>query len=106
MSCVLRKGGIGVSDDEEVLEQIALVLDVIKFHESEFSDVKVPRKAAMGHVLHVIRQQLRLSKEASFVLIDLGEAIRNSATRDEVEMLINGTLFQETHVWNSCLQAL
>ncbi|KAF9234000.1 armadillo-type protein [Melanogaster broomeanus] len=106
LGCVLRKGGIDVSDDEEVLEQIALVLDVIKFHASEFSDVKFPRKAAMEHVLHVIRHQPRLSKEASIVLIDLGEAVRNSASRDEVGVLINGTLLQETHVRNSCLQAL
>ncbi|KAF9232418.1 armadillo-type protein [Melanogaster broomeanus] len=102
----LRKGGINVSDDEEVLEQIALVLDVIKFHASEFSNVKFPRKVAMEHVLHVIGHQPRLSKEASSVLIDLGEAVRNSVSRDEVEVLINGMLFQETHVRNSCLQAL
>ncbi|KIJ11894.1 hypothetical protein PAXINDRAFT_157123 [Paxillus involutus ATCC 200175] len=103
---VIRKGGVNVSEDEEALEQVALVLDVIKFHRSEFSDVKFPRKAAIEHVLHVVRHQPRLSKEASSVLIDLGEAIQASATRDEVGVLIDGTLFQETHVRNSCLQAL
>lgn len=57
-------------------------------------------------MLHVVRMQPRLSKDASSLLIDLGEAIQASASRDEVGVLIGGTLLQETHVRNSCLQAL
>ncbi|KAH7883448.1 armadillo-type protein [Phlebopus sp. FC_14] len=106
LSAVLRRGGVNVSDDEEALEQVTLVLDVIKFHRSEFSDVKFPRKGAMEHILNVVRHQPRLSKEASSVLIDLGEAIQASATRDEISVLIQGTLLQESHVRNSCLQAI
>ncbi|KIJ63493.1 hypothetical protein HYDPIDRAFT_175892 [Hydnomerulius pinastri MD-312] len=103
---VLRKGGLDFAEEEEALEQIALVLDVIKFHRNEFSDVKFPRKSAMEHVLHVIRHQPRLSKEASSVLIDLGEAIQPTATLDEISVLVEGTLIQETHVRNSCLQTI
>lgn len=29
---VLVQGGIGSEDDEEILEQVALVLDIVKFH--------------------------------------------------------------------------
>ncbi|KAI9568698.1 hypothetical protein HD554DRAFT_2021763 [Boletus coccyginus] len=36
-------------------------------------------------------------KDASSFLIDLAEAIQASATRDEVEVLIEGMLLQETH---------
>ena len=40
LGCVARKGGVGVDqggeqDGDEALEQVALVLDVIKFHGSE-----------------------------------------------------------------------
>lgn len=70
------------------------------------SDAAFPRKTTLEHVLHVVRTQPRLSKDASSLLIDLGEAIQASATRDEVRVLIEGTLLQETHVRNSCLQAL
>ena len=133
LGCVARKGGVGVGvdkggeqDGDEALEQVALVLDVIKFHRSEctsilllcarsrvaplthhlVSDVAFPRKMTLEHVLHVVRTQPRLSKDASSLLIDLGEAIQASATREEVAVLIEGTLLQETHVRNSCLQAL
>lgn len=60
----------------------------------------------MEHVLHAIRHQPRLSKEASSVLIDLGEAVQSNATRDEVGVLIDGTLLQEVYVRNACLQAI
>ncbi|KAF8553713.1 ARM repeat-containing protein [Imleria badia] len=111
LGCVARKGGVGVDkggeqDGDEALEQVALVLDVIKFHRSEFSDAAFPRKTVLEHVLHVVRTQPRLSKDASSILIDLGEAIQANATRDEVGVLIEGMLLQETHVRNSCLQAL
>ncbi|KAG2097919.1 uncharacterized protein F5147DRAFT_656171 [Suillus discolor] len=50
--------------------------------------------------------QPRLSKEASSVLIDLGEAVQSNATHDEVGVLIDGTLLQEVYVRNACLQAI
>lgn len=60
----------------------------------------------MEYVLQVIRHQPRLSKEASSVLIDLGEAVQSNANRDEVGVLIDGTLLQEVYVRNACLQAI
>ncbi|KAI6117782.1 armadillo-type protein [Pisolithus croceorrhizus] len=103
---VLHQGGIDVSEDEEALEQVALVLDIIRFHTSEFMDTGFPRKDAMEHLVRVIKLQPRLSKEASSVLIDLGEAIQATATYAELSVLIHGTLSQETHARNSCLQAI
>jgi hypothetical protein len=42
LGCVARKGGVGIDEDkggeqdgDEALEQVALVLDVIKFHRSD-----------------------------------------------------------------------
>ena len=37
------------------------------------SDLEFLRKVTMEYVIHVIRLQPRLSKEASSVLVDLGE---------------------------------
>ncbi|KAG1893588.1 uncharacterized protein F5891DRAFT_985734 [Suillus fuscotomentosus] len=105
---VLLKGGVDAGQDDgvEALEQITLVLDIIKFHCSEFSDAAFPRTATMEHVLHAIRHQPRPSKEASSVLIDLGEAVQSNVTRDEVRVLIDGTLLQGVYVRNACLQAI
>ncbi|KAG1791206.1 uncharacterized protein HD556DRAFT_658172 [Suillus plorans] len=61
---VLLKGGVdtGQDDGDEALEQITLVLNIIKFHCSEFLDAAFPRTATMGQVPHAIRHQPRLSK--------------------------------------------
>jgi hypothetical protein len=122
---VLTRGGVGVDGEDETLEQISLVLDVIKFHCAEcessitfrfgpqlkrvvlkVSDATFPRAKTIGVLLHVIRQQPRVAKEASSALIQLGEAISSASTRDEVDMLLHGLLHQETYVRNSCLQTL
>ncbi|KAJ6493600.1 armadillo-type protein [Mycena vitilis] len=103
---VLTLGGIDPEDEEEALEQVALGLDIIKFHCAEFSDTAFPRKQTMEILLQIIRQQPKLSKEASSTLVDLGQVAHASASRDELDVLINGTLMQEVYVRNSCLQAL
>ena len=96
------KGGVGVDRGGEqgggkVLEQVALVLDVIKFHGPRFgsecasfvpvshpvhsltplvSDSAFPHKTTtLEHLLHVVRTQPRLCNDASSLHIDLGEAI-------------------------------
>ncbi|KAG1896204.1 uncharacterized protein F5891DRAFT_1248179 [Suillus fuscotomentosus] len=105
---VLLKGGVdaGQDDGDKTFEQITLVLNIIKLHCSEFSDAAFPRTATVEHVLYAIRHQPRLSKEALSVLIDLREAVQSNATRDEVGVLIDGTLLQEVYFRNACLQAI
>lgn len=54
----------------------------------------------------MIRQQPNLGKEASSSLIELGGAISETATPEEISVLLRGTLYQESYVRTSCLQAL
>ncbi|KAF5354845.1 hypothetical protein D9756_005584 [Leucocoprinus leucothites] len=103
---VIQQGGIAVEEDEDALEQVALTLDLIKFHCGEFSNSAYPRKRTIEQLQHLIRNQPKLSKNGSSTLIDLGEAISPSATREEMEVLLKGTLAQESHLRNSCLQAV
>lgn len=125
---ILTQGGIGSEDEEEILEQIAIVLDIVKFHCGEcmlmlsfttqipaelmtelhttVSDPAFPRTQTMEVLLHIIRQQPKLTKEASSALVDLGEAIHSTATREEIDTLVKGTLHQEVYVRNSCLQTI
>lgn len=60
----------------------------------------------MEEAIHVLRSQPRLSKDTSSVLVDLGEIVQSTATGDEISVLIFGTLVQEAHVRNTCLQAI
>ena len=70
------------------------------------SSLAFPRLRTIENLIHVIRHQPNLGKEASSSLIELGEAVSATATEDEIAILLRGTLFQESYVRNSCLQTL
>lgn len=70
------------------------------------NDAAFPRFQIIEGLLHAMRHQLKLSKEASSTLIELSQAIYPNATKDETALLLRGTLSQEAHVRTSCLQAL
>ncbi|KAF9047662.1 armadillo-type protein [Panaeolus papilionaceus] len=115
MSFILREGGLkntretGENEDEEEddpLEQVALSLDIIKFHCSEYSNPAYPRLKIIHDLIHVIRAQPNLGKEASSALVGLSEAIAANATPEETAALLKGTLHQESYVRNSCLQSI
>ncbi|KAF9012742.1 armadillo-type protein [Cyathus striatus] len=103
---IVLHGGIASEDSEEVLEQVALSLEIIKFHCGEFADPAFPRVETMKTLIHLIRNQPKLSKDASSALVDLGQAIHASATREETNVLLHGVLLQESYARNSCLQAI
>ncbi|KAK0468862.1 armadillo-type protein [Armillaria novae-zelandiae] len=103
---VLAQGGVSTEDVEEREEQLALALHTIKFHCGEFADLDYPRQQTLEILISTTRQQPKLSKEASSALIDLSEAIYRTASKSEVDILLQGTLLQEAYVRNSCLQAL
>ncbi|TFK45118.1 armadillo-type protein [Crucibulum laeve] len=103
---VLLHGGVSAEEEEEALEQVSLALDFIKFHCGEFADIGFPRVQTMEELLRIVRQQPKLSKEASSALVDLGEAIYATASRTELDVLLRGTLLQESYARNSCLQAI
>ncbi|TFK50812.1 ARM repeat-containing protein [Heliocybe sulcata] len=106
LSQVLVKGGIALSEEDDPLEQVTLALDIIKFHCSQFGDPAFPRKGVMTDLMHAIRSQPRLAKDASSALIDTAQAVSESATPEEAAILLRGTLQQEVYVRNACLQAL
>ncbi|KAH9925947.1 ARM repeat-containing protein [Epithele typhae] len=106
LSQVLVKGGIAIGEEDDPLEQIALSLDIIKFHCGEFSDATYPRISTVRDLIHAIRYQPKLAKDASSALLDIGQAMQANATREEVGVLVRGTLYQEVYTRTSCLQAL
>ena len=121
---VIQKGGIGSGEEDDPLEQVALSLDIIKFHCGEceairpnsivfFShhcilgtDVAFPRSRIIRGLLHAILTHPRLSKESSSALIDLGQAISHDATTEEITLLLESTLVQEAYARNASLQTL
>ncbi|CAL1711997.1 unnamed protein product [Somion occarium] len=106
LSQVLVNGGIGLTEEDDPLEQIVLSLQIVKFHSGEFSDPVFPRTRTINDLLHTIRYQPKLAKDASSTLIEIAQAMLTNATRKEVEVLLRGSLSQEVYVRNACLQAL
>lgn len=70
------------------------------------SQTAFPRVSSMDSLIHVIRHQPKLAKDASYALIDIGQAILSTARPDELRVLLRGTLLQEVYARNSCLQTL
>ncbi|KAK7051190.1 translational activator of GCN4 [Paramarasmius palmivorus] len=103
---LVLEGGIPTEEPEETLEQLTLCQDIIKFHCGEFADAAFPRMHTIQLLIHLIRLQPKLSKEASSSLVELGEAISSSAVKEEIDTLLQGTLHQEVYVRTSCLQTL
>ncbi|KAG6873014.1 hypothetical protein C0995_003975 [Termitomyces sp. Mi166 len=94
---VLLQGGISAEEEEEALEQVALALAIIRFHSGEFANPAFPRIQMIEKLIHVIRQQPKLGKDASSALIETGEAIQAAASPKEISVLLQGTLSQEVY---------
>ncbi|KAH9915889.1 armadillo-type protein [Fomitopsis serialis] len=75
LSAVCTTGGVALAEGDDPLEQVALAVDIIRFHAGES-------------------------------LIDIGQSMHSTATLDEIQTLLRGTLQQEVYVRNACLQTL
>ena len=65
-----------------------------------------PRTSTVRDLIHAIRHQPKLAKDASSALIDIGQSVHSNVTPDELRVLMRGTLYQEVYVRNACLQTL
>ncbi|EIN06629.1 ARM repeat-containing protein [Punctularia strigosozonata HHB-11173 SS5] len=106
LSQVMMKGGIAVNEDDDPLEQIVLCLDIIRYHCADLADITFPRYEVMRALIHVIQQQPRLGKDASSVLVDVGQAIHGTAVAYETNLLLATTLAQEAYLRHSALLTL
>ncbi|KAL5483042.1 GCN1 [Sanghuangporus weigelae] len=107
LSCVIEDdSAIGDEDEDEPLERIALIIAILNFHTRDFSDVRFPRSRILSDLLHIIKKYPSLGKDASSVLIGIGEAINVNSTLDEIRILVESTLASEAYVRNSALQCL
>ncbi|KAH7091864.1 translational activator GCN1 [Auriculariales sp. MPI-PUGE-AT-0066] len=107
-SAVATAGGLGSSDSEEALEQVALVVDIFSFHTTAFAEPAYPRLSAFKSLVQVVKKHPQLAKNAVSALITAGESASRSADASsaDVRYLLACLLEQETSVRHSCLLAL
>jgi hypothetical protein len=108
MARILALGGVGTESiqAEQAQEQLTLVVGIIAACVGEFQNGTYPRLETIRALIQIIGTNSRLAKDGSAALADLGAAIRDVATIDEINALIAGTLSAESNVRNSVLQAL
>lgn len=70
------------------------------------SEPAYPRRRTCEDLLHVIKSQPKLAKDAASALIEIGQSMQSTATPDEIQALLRGTLQQEVYIRNACLQTL
>lgn len=70
------------------------------------SDGNYPRLETIRDLLRVITDYPRLAKDAMQALVDLGDAIKDVASVEEVQGLIVGTLSRDMNVRKAALEAL
>ncbi|GAA6058506.1 hypothetical protein JCM10212_006945 [Sporobolomyces blumeae] len=108
VSKILRSGGIGLesSETEAALEQLSLALDFLSFHARQCSDFAFPRLTMIGDLFAALVGYPSLSRTASSAIADLGEAIKDNASQEEIAALLDGALTEEAFVRLAALQAL
>ncbi|WWD15877.1 hypothetical protein CI109_100301 [Kwoniella shandongensis] len=108
LSRVVEKGGVGIesSQSEEAQEQLFMVVATIAACCGEFQNDAYPRLETIRDLTHVIANYSKLAKDAASALADIGAAIKDVATADEIREMIAGTLSKESNVRNAALQAL
>lgn len=108
VSTILRSGGVGLdkSQNEQALEQLSLALDFVSFHARQCADTAFPRFALIRDLFAALVGYPSLSRTAASALLDLGEAIQDNATVEEIAAILDGGLTDEAFVRLAALQAL
>ena len=73
---------------------------------SSVSDLTFPRGQALNDLIHIVKKHPSLGQEAASALIELSQAIYETASASDVDILIRNTLNQEVYVRNTCLQSI
>ncbi|BGP12338.1 hypothetical protein JCM10213_003855 [Rhodosporidiobolus nylandii] len=108
VSKILRTGGVGVDKSmaEQALEQLTLSLEFAAFHARQCADVAYPRLTLIGDFFAALTGHPSLSRTASTALADLGEAIHENASAEEIAAILDGALTEEAFVRLAALQGL
>ncbi|KAF9102803.1 translational activator of GCN4 [Mortierella sp. GBA35] len=109
---ILQNGGIvspdkSSADAREVSqEQVQIAVDVVSYHCLSGASDSLPRKEMIDSLLSIIKEYPQLAKTARTSLGDLTHSMGETATLDEISVLLGGLLYNETLVRQAALGAL
>ncbi|THC89850.1 hypothetical protein EYZ11_010690 [Aspergillus tanneri] len=102
---VLSQNGVDQKKGEEG-EQVLLALEFLSFHSSSFTDDRLPRVKVLDHLLTSMQKYTPHYKLIKDTLFDLCRCISSSISKDELDILLKGTIVPDTSVRTSVLQAI
>ncbi|KAL7748666.1 translational activator of GCN4 [Sorochytrium milnesiophthora] len=88
------------------LDQLSLSCDVLASHVALGSSNTVPRLDMLTLLKHLLQQRLKLRSVAKQALVDLAEAIADSATEEEESVLLGGLFDEHELLREACLDAV
>ncbi|KAF9134046.1 translational activator of GCN4 [Mortierella sp. 14UC] len=109
---ILQSGGIvspdkSSADAKEVSqEQVQIAVDIVSYHALSGASDSLPRKEMIDSLLSIIKEYPQLAKTARTSLGDLTHSMGETATLDEINVLLGGLLYNETLVRQAALSAL
>jgi len=109
---ILQDGGIvnpskPAADAKEVSqEQVQIAVDIVSYHSLSGDSDSLPRMEMIESLLSIIKEYPQLAKTARTSLNDLTHSMGSSASLDEINILLQGLLYNESLVRHSALAAL
>ncbi|KAG0238098.1 translational activator of GCN4 [Actinomortierella wolfii] len=109
---ILENGGAVGSDKkaseakELRQEQVQIAVDIVSFHCMSGESESLPRREMIASLLSIIKEYPHLAKIAKDSLSDLTRAMGDTASLEEIAVLLEGLLYNETLVRQATLAAL
>ncbi len=103
---VLSQGGIAQPELDEADEQVALALEILSYHTDTFSDKSLPRDEVFALLIQSMQRFSQHYKLIKDCLSDICRAIGENASREEITILMKGTIVPQTPVRTAVLQAI
>ncbi|RDH35615.1 60S ribosomal protein L19 [Aspergillus welwitschiae] len=103
---VLSKNGVDEQKGDEEGEQVLLALEVLSFHSGSFADERLPRVEVLKILLASMQKYTQHYKLIKDTLFDVCRCISPNITKDELDVLLKGTIVTDVSVRTSVLQVI
>ncbi|KAI9370427.1 armadillo-type protein [Aspergillus egyptiacus] len=103
---VLSRNGIDEVKGEEEGEQVLLALEILSFHSGSFTDNRLPRVEVLDHLITSMQKYTQHYKLIKDTLFDICRSIAPNVNKDELDVLLKGTIVADPSVRLSVLQAI
>ncbi|PWY93316.1 ARM repeat-containing protein [Aspergillus sclerotioniger CBS 115572] len=103
---VLSRNGIDEQRGEEEGEQVLLALEILSFHSGSFTDERLPRVEVLNNLLASMQKYTQHYKLIKDTLFDFSRCISANINKDELDILLKGTIVADVSVRTSVLQVI